>query len=144
MFNTPISQQSSSFTAIYRKGSFPSSEFALTLLGEVLWQIFTLGRVAVASFEHPWHRLGIQASRIQKSTSHSTLSICCAAWMAWLLFHSREGWLTLPEPLILGQLEPREISVKIDHKKCIGDKRLCVFYSFLTSSGWIFFTNGED
>lgn len=86
---------------------------------------------------------GAQAARIQKSTSHSTLSICCAAWVVWLLFHGREGWLTLPEPLILGQLEPREISVKIDHKECTGDKRLCVFYSFLTSSGWIFLLMGR-
>lgn len=68
---------------------------------------FTLGWIPVASSERIWHRAGAQAARRWKSTLHSTLSICCANWEAWWLFHGYEGWLTLPEPLISGQLELR-------------------------------------
>ena len=131
------------FGGIYRKSSFPLSKFALTLLGGVLWQIFTLSWIPVAFSKRIWHRLGAQAASRQKSTLHSTLSICCADWVAWLLLHGREGWLTFPEQLITGQFELREISVKTDHKECIREEKLCFFYSFLTSSGWIFLLMGS-
>lgn len=93
------------FSCIYEKGSLPLSNCALTLLGELLWQIFTLGWIPVASSKCIWHRAGAQAARRWKSTLHSTLSICCANWEASWLFHGYEGWLDLPEPLISRQLE---------------------------------------
>lgn len=141
MFNTPISQRAALSRLFTGRAHFPP----VSLLWRY-WERFCgryLHRPSGCGifWAHFTQAGGPGCQNIKEHFPQHLINLSCC--LSGVITFPRPGRLTLPEPLILGQLEPREISVKIDHKECIGDNRFYVFRSFLTSSGWIFLLMGR-